>query len=182
MGAEGRIVADHRRRFRALVAFSVLGLAVWFLLDAIAETQYRAEREMARLMLNQVRSALVVRGAEVMLARNEPVENLEGLNPLPLLDVGDGSGFEQRCQDLAPTDRGWCFDEEQRWLVYQPGQPLTLGGRYRKPGDRFVWQVRVEYAATVKQGKNSGKRAVGLKLAEVDRHQVSENQQNRRNR
>lgn len=176
MGPEGRIMADDRRRFRALVAFSVLGLAVWFLLDAIAETQYRAEREMARLMLNQVRSALVVRGAEAMLARNEPVENLEGLNPLPLLDFGDGPGFEQRCQDLAPMDRGWCFDEQQRWLVYQPGQPLTLEGRQREPGDPFLWQVQVEHASTVKQGKNSGKRATGLKLAEVDRRQVSENQ------
>ncbi|MFW5823496.1 MAG: hypothetical protein ACOCVV_00865 [Marinobacter sp.] len=171
-------MADNRRRFRWLVALSVLGIAVWFLLDAIEQTQYRAEQEMTRLMLNQVRSALTVRGAEAMLARDESLEALEGLNPLPLLDFGERQELEQRCDALAPQDRGWCFSEAQRWLVYHPAQPLTLEGRHREPGDPFIWQVRVDYAGSVRLGKNNGKRAVGLKLVEIDGHQVGENQYN----
>ncbi|MCK7544285.1 hypothetical protein MLC59_08900 [Marinobacter bryozoorum] len=173
---QGRITADSRRRFRGLVAFSVLGIAAWFLLDAVEQTQYRAEQQMARLMLNQVRSALVVRGAEAMLARQGSLKELEGLNPLPLLDVGEGQSFDNECETSATDKRGWCFNQDRGWLVYRPGQPLTLEGRQREQGEPFIWQVQVNYAGTVKQGKNNKKRATGLKLTEIDAHQVSETQ------
>lgn len=170
-------MADSHRRFRWLVALAILAFAVWFLLDALEETAQRAERQSVRLMLNQVRSALVVRGAEAMLARDETLESLRGLNPLPLLRwEGEQSRAEENCTTLAPDERGWCFDSEQQWLVYQPGQALEVDGRQRKAGEPLAWQVRVSYAETVKQGKNNGKRATGLKLVEVNRHQVSENE------
>ena len=60
------------------MATSVLAIAMWFLLDAIEQTQYRAEQQSARLMLNQVRSALVVRGAEAKAMRtNEQKDETE---------------------------------------------------------------------------------------------------------
>lgn len=168
-------MADNRRRFRWLVALTLLGFAVWFLLDALEETTARAERQSVRLMLNQVRSALVVRGAEAMLVRGESLESLQGLNPLTLLQQdGDEPWPRQHCTALAPDDRGWCFDTGQRWLVYQPAQLLVVEGRRREPGGRFVWQVQVDYAGTVKNGKNTEKRATGLKLVEIDSDQVSE--------
>ncbi|WP_189577635.1 hypothetical protein [Marinobacter zhanjiangensis] len=171
------MLADSHRRFRWLVALTVLAFAVWFLLDALEDTVERAEQQSVKLMLNQVRSALVVRGAEAMLARDETLESLQGLNPLPLLRwEGEQPLTEENCTTLAPDERGWCFDSERHWLVYQPGQPLDMEGRQREAGEPFAWQVRVSYAGTVKQGKNNGKRATGLKLVEVDRHQISENE------
>lgn len=175
MGVEGRVMADDRRRFRWLVAFMILGIAAWFLLDALEATTKRAERQGARLMLNQVRSALVVRGAEATLVRGETLESLQGLNPLSLLKQDEDEPWPQEhCDALAPDDRGWCFDTGQRWLVYQPAQPLTLEGRHRQQGERFIWQVQVDYAGTVKNGKNPEKRATGLKLVEINNNQVSE--------
>mgnify|MGYP001627813601 CR=1 FL=1 len=168
-------MADNRRRFRWLVALALLGFAMWFLLDALEATTERAERQGVRLMLNQVRSALVVRGAEATLVRDETLESLEGLNPLSLLKREEDEAWPQEhCSALAPDDRGWCFDIGQRWLVYQPAQSLVIEGRQRGNGERFIWQVRVDYAGTVKNGKNTGKRATGLKLVEIDSDQVSE--------
>jgi len=175
-GPAVRTAVDNHRRFRALVAFSILAIAMWFLLDAIEQNQYRAEQQSARLMLNQVRSALVVRGAEAILARGETLEQLAGLNPLPLLDWGTGLQVETSCERLAPDYRGWCFNPQQQWLVYQPGQPLLLEGRRKEPGAPFIWQVQVDYAAPATQGNNKNKRATGLKLVEIDDHQVSVNQ------
>ena len=175
-GPAGRTAADNHRRFRALVAFGVLVIAMWFLLDAIEQTQYRAEQQSARLMLNQVRSAMVVRGAEAILTRGETLEQLAGVNPLPLLDFGRGAQVETSCNELAPDKRGWCFNPQQQWLVYQPGQPLLLEGRRREPGAPFIWQVQVDYAAPATQGNNKNKRATGLKLMEIDDHQVSVSQ------
>jgi hypothetical protein len=177
MRTEGRVLADSHRRFRWLLALTVLAFAVWFLLDALEEAAQRAERQSVGLMLNQVRSALVVRGSEAMLARDQTLESLQGLNPLPLLQWGnDRPRTAEDCTTLAPDKRGWCFDREQQWLVYQPGQPLEVAGRRREAGEPFAWQVQVSYARNVKQGKNNGKRATGLKLVEVDHHQLSENQ------
>lgn len=175
MGTEGRVLADDHRRFRWLVALMVLAIAAWFLLNALEDAAERAERQSARLMLNQVRSALVVRGAEVMLARDQQLESLRGMNPLPLLRWEDSAPrTEDECTALAPDERGWCFDSEQDWLVYQPGQSLDVEGRRREPGGRFIWQVRVDYAETVKNGKITEKRGIGLKLVEIDGDQVSE--------
>ena len=175
-GPSGRTAADNHRRFRALVAASVLAIALWFLLDAIEQTQYRAERQSARLMLNQVRSALVIRGAEAILTRGETLEQLAGLNPLPLLDFGTGAQVETSCEELAQDKRGWCFNPQQQWLVYQPGQPLLLEGRQREPGAPFIWQVQVDYAAPATQGNKKKKRATGLKLMEINNHQISVSQ------
>lgn len=170
-------MADSRRRFRWLVALSVLVFAAWFLLDALAETSQRAERQSVRLMLNQVRSALVVRGSEAMLARDQSLEALRGLNPLALLRwEGEQPRLEEDCTALPAGERGWCFDTGQHWLVYQPGQRLVVEGRRREAGESFAWQVQVNYATTVKQGKNNEKRATGLKLVEVDRQQIGETQ------
>ena len=175
MPAEGRVLADNHRRFRLLVALSILAFAAWFLLDALEETAERAERQSVKLMLNQVRSALVVRGSEAMLARDESLESLQGLNPLLLLRWEDDQPrTEEHCTTLAPDERGWCFDSERQWLVYQPGQALDVDGRWREAGEPFAWRVQVDYATTVKQGKNNEKRATGLKLVEVDGDQISE--------
>ena len=60
--------------------------------------------------------------------------------------------------------------------TFQAGQPLLLEGRRREPGAPFKWQVQVDYAAPATQGNNKNKRATGLKLMEIDDHQVSVSQ------
>lgn len=175
MGAEGRVLADNHRRFRWLVALSILAIAAWFLLDALESATKRAEQQSVKLMLNQVRSALAVRGAEAMLARDLSLESLRGVNPLALLKVKEDEPWPwKHCTELEADDRGWCFDSGGNWLVYQPAQPLEVEGRTRSRGEHFLWQVDVAYAGTVKNRKNNEKRATGLKLVEVDSDQVSE--------
>ncbi|SFR85012.1 hypothetical protein SAMN05216203_3455 [Marinobacter daqiaonensis] len=173
MAGLGLITADSHRRFRWLVVLCLLGVAMWLLLSAIEDQLHRAETMAARLMLNQVRSALVVRGAEAMLARDETLEELAGMNPLPLLDTSYAPGL---CGEQSGPEEGWCFDSEESWLVYGPRQPLALEGRYRNTGEPFHWQVRVDYAGTVKNGKIDDKRGIGLKLVEINRYQVRENE------
>ncbi len=175
---EGRITAGSHKRFHTLAALCVLGIAVWFLLDSLDATIARAEQQNVKLVLNQVRSALVVKGAEVMLARKEPLTRYQGMNPLPLL--GNGSGVANRRCPAALSDsrKGWCFDEGPGWLVYQAIRGLTMGQRTAEPGQPLAWQVCVEYTQSVKNGKNKMKRGVGLTLVEVDHAQVRNNGRN----
>ncbi len=164
VNAVGYVGADNHRRFQWLVAFCLLGVVVSVLLMSLERTAAQAERQSVQLMLNQLRSALVVKGAEIMLTGGR-LEDWQGTNPVDLLQsaplnrVGDCNGAEHR-------KGSWCFMGGERVLVYRPRWaefPGLNGGP--EQAEWLFWRVETEFAgpASVRQ-----RRPVGLMLNRVN--------------
>jgi len=163
VSAVGYVGADNYRRFQWLAAFCLLGLAVTVLLMSLERTAAQAERQSVQLMLNQLRSALVVKGAEVMLTGGR-LEDWQGANPVDLLQSvpmnwGGDCGAEHR--------KGtWCFRRDERILVYRSRWaefPALNGGPQQ--AERLFWRVETEFARLAKVPE---RRAVGLVLNRVN--------------
>ncbi|MBO6850611.1 MAG: hypothetical protein JJ867_09125 [Marinobacter sp.] len=169
-------VQRNGRRLRMLVALIVLFLLWWYLLGVVDREAYRAEQMSANVMLSQMRSALVVRGAEVMLARDERLENQVGLNPIELLDQS-WSRYLGLCERALPAPGYWCFQnstekttENRRrgWLIYQPARPITLAGRSSRVDQPLAWAVTTDFADRNNNGqREQEERLTGLKLEPV---------------
>jgi len=164
VNAVGYVGADNHRRLQWLVAFCLLGLAVSILLVSLERTAARAERQSVQLMLNQLRSALVVKGAEVMLTGGK-LEDWQGTNPVDLLQSapmnwgGDCSGAEHR-------KGSWCFSRDERVLVYRSRWaefPGLTGSP--QPVERLFWRVETEFTQSVRTRE---RRAKGLVLNRVN--------------
>ncbi|MFO7530446.1 MAG: hypothetical protein R6W86_16880 [Marinobacter sp.] len=164
VNAVGYVGEDNHRRFLWLVAFCLLGMAVSALLVSLERTAAQAERQSVQLMLNQLRSALVVKGAEVMLTGGR-LEDWQGLNPVNLLQSapmnwgGDCSGAEHR--------KGiWCFSRDDRVLVYRSRWaefPGIDGGP--EQAEWLFWRVEPEFT---RPARIPERRAGGLVLNRVN--------------
>lgn len=160
----GYVGADNHRRFQWLAAFCLLGVAVTVLLVSLERTAAQAERQSVQLMLNQLRSALVVKGAEVMLTGGR-LEDWQGSNPVeflqsaPLNWSGDCSGTEHR-------KGSWCFSRDERVLVYR-SRWAEFPGFNGNPEqvEWLFWRVDTELA---RQASVPERRAVGLVLNRVN--------------
>ncbi|MGM0954067.1 MAG: hypothetical protein ACQEW7_13930 [Pseudomonadota bacterium] len=164
----GRIGADNRSRFQWALVACLLSVAFLVLLNSVERVAADAEKQGVQLMLNQFRSALVVKGAEVMLA-DESLEDWQGSNPADLLDrlppnwLGDcpeaGSGEELE-------EGTWCFEKDRGLVVFTPNwasfSPLNAEGE--ETSEPLAWRVEPEYTTT-KTGNQ--RRATGLKLTRV---------------
>ncbi len=170
----GHIGSDNRSRIQWALVICLLSVAILTLLNSAERVATDAEKQGVQLMLNQFRSALVVKGAEVMLA-NESLEDWQGSNPAELLDrlpanwLGDcpsaGSG--------EPLDEGtWCFQEEPGLVVFTPNWATFAppGAEGEETTEPLAWRVEPEYTST-KTG--STRRAVGLKLTRVKFSQIN---------
>ncbi|GHD48992.1 hypothetical protein SAMN05216429_111121 [Marinobacter persicus] len=173
----GHIGAENRNRFQLALAVCLLGFALTYLFNAVGRVTVQAEEQGVRLMLNQFRSALVVKGAEAMLA-NEDLEQLRGLNPAELLDT-QPLNWGGDCQGTDTEKGSWCFHTEKHWVVYTP---RSAEARVRITGESpensagngsLAWQVEPEYT-TRANGKTP--RAVGLKLTRVKSGQINRNE------
>lgn len=146
------------RQLRFLVAIAILFVLWWFLLGALDREAARAEQEGARLTLNQIRSVLVVKGAEIRLREGPDFRDWAGKNPFgwfestPLKYVG-------RCPQGRPEPGEWCFRSlqtgdkddkndtagESGQVIFQPRQPITVGERQGSRDTALAWVVGVEY-------------------------------------
>ena len=174
----GRLV--FARRFRLLVAVVIIGVLAWFLLDVLEREVQRAEERSAHMVLSQLRVALVIRGAEVMLSRQGSFEDLEGINPFALVEH-QWHNYEGLCAGEKPSAGNWCFQAGERtskqketatgpkgWLIYNPGQPITLDKQQVAPGEPLAWKVTTEFADRNGNGtREQEERPTGLKLAPV---------------
>lgn len=164
VNAVGYVGADNHRRFQWLVAFCLLGVSVSVLLMSLERTAAQAERQSVQLMLNQLRSALVVKGAEVMLTGGR-LEDWQGTNPVDLLQSapmnwgGDCSGAEHR-------KGSWCFSRDKRVLVYR-SRWAEFPGPTGSPeqAEWLFWRVETEFTRLAKIPE---RRAVGLVLNRVN--------------
>lgn len=164
------------RRFRMLVALTVLFLLWWLLLGVVDREAFRAEQVSANLMLSQLRSALVVKGAEVMLAGNESLANQEGLNPFELIDP-QWRRYLGLCEQSLPAPGYWCFqnrtektteNRHKGWLIYNPSRPITLSGRPASVDQPLAWEVTTDFADRNNNGqREQEERLTGLRLAPV---------------
>jgi hypothetical protein len=164
------------RRFRLAVVLAVLGVLWWFLLGVLEREARNAEERAANMVISQLRSALVIKGAEVMLSRDGRLAEHRGINPFELVEHQWGN-YAGRCQpeQLAPAT--WCFrvgeqkDTEngpKGWLIYNPGQPITIDSRQANEEQPLAWTVTTEFADRNGNGaREQEERLTGLKLAPV---------------
>ncbi|MBW7472997.1 hypothetical protein QQF73_18385 [Marinobacter sp. M216] len=176
MQAQERSDADSlalARTFRFGVSVLVVAALVWYLLGALERETRKAEEQAANMVMNQLRAALVIKGAEVMLSRHGRLEDQEGLNPFDLVKHR-WSNYSGACQKPASEPGTWCFwrDESRGatggWLIFTPNQPITLNGRRAPVGEPLAWSVTTDYADRNENGEREHQeRLTGLKLAPV---------------
>ena len=164
------------RQLRFWVSVSLVLLLWWFVLGALEREAERAAEMSARMILTQLRSALVVRGAEVMLARGESLESQEGINPFELVDH-QWPTYRGQCEGQWPEPGNWCFrvvtqketaQPSRGWLIYNPGQPITLDGRQASPGEPMAWKVVTAFADSNQNGvREPTEGMTGLELQPV---------------
>ena len=161
---------------RNLVALVILFTLGWFLLGALDRALQRTEEQSANMVISQLRSALVIKGAEVMLARHGSLEEHEGINPFELINHHWGS-YAGECEGGIPEPGNWCFrDRTQKetvkqgkgWLIYNPRQPITLKRRRIESDKPLAWKVTTEFADRNNNGqREQDERRTGLKLSPV---------------
>ena len=161
---------------RNLVAVAILFVLFWYLLGALERELQRAEEQSANMVLSQLRSALVIKGAEVMLDRHASLEEEEGLNPFELIEHQWGT-YSGQCAGDIPEPGRWCFREWTQketvkqgagWLIYNPSQPITIEGRQVAADEPMAWRVTAEFADRNGNGqREQGERITGLRLAPV---------------
>ena len=164
------------RKFRLAVVVIVLGVLWWFLLGVLERETRNAEERAANMVISQLRSALVTKGAGVMLSRGGRLAEHQGINPFELVEHQWGN-YKGQCQaeQLAPAT--WCFRVKKQketengpkgWLIYNPGQPITIDSRQANEGQPLAWAVTTEFSDRNRNGaREQEERLTGLKLAPV---------------
>ncbi len=164
------------RKFRLAVVVIVLGVLWWFLLGVLERETRNAEERAANMVISQLRSALVIKGAGVMLSRGGRLAEHQGINPFELVEHQWGN-YKGQCQaeQLAPAT--WCFRVKKQketengpkgWLIYNPGQPITIDSRQANEGQPLAWAVTTEFSDRNRNGaREQEERLTGLKLAPV---------------
>ncbi|HTN32527.1 MAG TPA: hypothetical protein VL091_00815 [Marinobacter sp.] len=164
------------RRLRLLVSITIISVLAWFLLNALERETRRAEEMSANMVIGQLRSALVIKGAEVILGQKDRLENYNGINPFELLEH-QWTNYTGLCRDHKVKSAAWCFlplkqkataKEVKGWLIYSPGQPITVDRRAIQKGQLTGWAVTTEFADRNRNGQqDEGERSTGLKLVLV---------------
>lgn len=153
------MLADRQRGLSLLeftlvvVIFSTLG-AVF--LSRLVSIQVEVERTAVRQTLNQMRTALAVRFAELHIAGDdETIAAWEGGNALSLIREGIDRRGAVGGEDAAPTGPGeWAYQDGT--IVYRPAYPEALTGKAAAVGR---WRVVV---------KGAPEEPRGLKLRSID--------------
>jgi len=164
------------RKFRLAVVLMVLGVLWWFLLGVLERETRNAEERAANMVISQLRSALVIKGAEVMLSRDGRLAEHRGINPFELVEHQWGN-YAGQCRGDEHAPGTWCFrvkkqkETENRpkgWLIYKPGQPITIDSRRAHEEQPLAWEVTTEFADRNGNGvREQEERLTGLKLAPV---------------
>ncbi len=166
-----------RRRFRFLIALIVLALLWWYVLEAIERRAGDVEQLAAGSVLSQLRSAVLIKSAEAMLAQPPGYQRKVDGNPFDWLEQ-EWTNYQGECEGAYPPHGQWCFQvgvEKSRenhskgWLIYRPTQPITVTGQAISSGSPGAWRVALEFAeARGEKRLRKERRTMGLKLVAVD--------------
>ncbi len=146
------------RRLRFAVVISILLVLSWLLLDVLEENLQRAEEQSAKLVLNQVRSLLVVKGAEVRLTEGGHYGAQQGRNPFAWFKAPPSS-YIGVCPGSVPPAGKWCFkplqtditgykkagQEMRGQVIFRPTQPITVDNRRVNRRTALAWEVGIEF-------------------------------------
>ncbi|WP_150914383.1 hypothetical protein [Marinobacter halotolerans] len=172
------------RWFRNLVAVILLFVLLWFLLDALERELQRAEEQAVALVLSQLRSALVVKGAEVMLDQHASLAEQEGINPFELM-THQWANYAGQCGGDRPEPGVWCFRERTQketvkpgrgWLIYNPKQPMSIQSRQTEGDEPLAWKVETQFSDRNGNGqREKNERLTGLRMVPVSLTERSAN-------
>lgn len=164
----------YSRRFRFAVVLVVVGMLWWFLLGVLERETRNAEERAANMVIGQLKSALVIKGAEVMLSREGHLAEHRGINPFELVEHQWGN-YVGKCgaQPLAPAT--WCFRASKQketvngrkgWFIYRSGQAITVDSRQTDGQQLLAWRVTTEFADRNGNGvREQDERLTGLRLS-----------------
>ncbi|WP_133243131.1 hypothetical protein [Tamilnaduibacter salinus] len=165
--APGRAGMNIHRGLLYAVTLTAIGLLVGLLLEALDRQVNRAEAASARLVVNQLRAALIVKGAELRLSSHpEHMLQWRGKNPVSLLQKPPRA-YQGRCGDSGPAAAKWCFSESGE-VRYRTRSRIALAGQERPPETIVAWRVAMDYRDRNGNGTpDKQDRLDGLKLAPV---------------
>ncbi|PSF09201.1 hypothetical protein C7H08_05645 [Marinobacter halophilus] len=172
-----------------MIALAVLFTLWWVLLGKLEREFQHAEQQSVNMVLSQLRSALVVKGAEAMLSREQSLAQLVGANPFEWLDH-QWPMYQGQCSDGERRQGQWCFapglqketgETGKGWLIYTPKQPITIDGKVAEPDQPLAWAVTTEFADRNRNNlREQDQRLTGLRLAPVPLVDTSVNRQDAR--
>lgn len=151
-----------------VVAVTVVIVSVIVMLETPSQ---KVETISVHLTLNQLRAALVVKGAEVRLASGDDnYAAWRGLNPMSLLETSVRN-YSGSCENDKPDTGRWCFDTKRHsgLLQYQPSQPIRVEKGGVERSGTLAWRVEPEYTDLNGNGRlDEADRQTGLKLVFQD--------------
>jgi hypothetical protein len=156
-----------------LVCVAVIGVPVWQLLDTLEQEATRLQEQSAKLTLNQLRAALVIKGAEVKLRHGGDYPAWRGKNPFDWLE-GSPAGYTGLCPDGNAEPGQWCFQPSEAVesghgrIMFRPAQPINIAGQQGNRETPLAWTVGLEFTDSNGNGKrDADERASGLTLVPV---------------
>jgi len=173
LGRVGPVHAGFDRWFRVLVCAAVIGVLVWQLLDTLEQEAARLQEQSAKLTLNQLRAALVIKGAEIKLRHGGEYGAWQGKNPFDWLE-GSPAGYTGICPHGKAEPGKWCFlpqmagASRQGRVIFRPAEPITIAGQQGNRETPVAWATGVEFTDSNGNGKrDADERATGLTLIPV---------------
>jgi hypothetical protein len=176
------------RRLRLGLVAAILLVLVWVLLDSLEDELARAQQQGAKLTLNQIRSVLVVKGAEVRLNGSVDYEAQAGRNPFAWFETTPPA-YIGICAAELPKPGKWCFKPLQTGntgykkpeqadlgqVIFRPNQPITLEDRQGSREAPLAWVVGIEFRDRNGNGRlDSDEPQSGLKLEPTEVTQARE--------
>jgi hypothetical protein len=168
--------AANSGRLRLFVTVAIIGVLVWFLLDALEREVGKVEERAANMVLSQLRTALVIRGAEVMLSRGSSLDSQEGINPFKLVEH-QWANYQGTCRLPQPAPGNWCFyvreqketiNSPRGSLIYTSSSTIKIQEIQVEPDKPLAWKVTTEFADRNNNGqREQDERPTGLKLSPV---------------
>lgn len=148
------------------VYFALFGVFALWLLLALSDLKEKAERQEVELTIRNIRTGIQLAAAEALISqRGASVSSWLGRNPVSWLG-NEPRGYQGECSSqsaLRMAGGGWCFDHENRELVYRPHNQAHL--RQDAGGAKSCKDLRWRIARAGELQKDGG--FVGVRLVAI---------------